>query len=153
MYVVYIAVKHVLIFWFLSVLRSSWKETLHTLEVIEGNTHKIAAGSYQNIYATEGWDYWAKSIHTNLHDIVHLYSHVLTWGAGKFGQLGNGQWQDSVQMQDIRSLVPPDSGQPVQVSAGCGHSGFITAKGHAFTCGDNRYSQLGIAQYSLVMWW
>ena len=67
----------------------------------------------------------------------------MTWGAGKFGQLGNRQWQDSVQMRDIRSLVPAESGRAVQVSAGCGHSGFITSEGHAFTCGDNRYSQLG----------
>ena len=66
------------------------------------------------------------------------YSQLLTWGAGKFGQLGNRQWQDSVQMQDIRSLVPTESGRAVQVSAGCGHSGFITSEGHTFTCGDNR---------------
>lgn len=79
-----------------------------------------------------------------MHESSCLFcSHLLTWGAGKFGQLGNSQWQDSVQMQDIKSLVPPESGPAVQVSAGCGHSGFITAKGHAFTCGDNRYSQLG----------
>ena len=78
-------------------------------------------------------------------DINFAYSQLLTWGAGKFGQLGNRQWQDSVQMQDIRSLVPAESGRAVQVSAGCGHSGFITSEGHAFTCGDNRYSQLGTA--------
>ena len=46
-------------------------------------------------------------------------------------------------MQDIRSLVPAESGRAVQVSAGCGHSGFITSEGHTFTCGDNRYSRLG----------
>ena len=33
----------------------------------------------------------------------------------------------------------------VQVSAGCGHSGFITERGHAYTFGDNRYNQLGEA--------
>ena len=31
----------------------------------------------------------------------------------------------------------------MQVSAGCGHSGFITENGHAFTFGDDRYNQLG----------
>jgi alpha-tubulin suppressor-like RCC1 family protein len=34
----------------------------------------------------------------------------------------------------------------VQVSAGCGHSGFITENGHAFTFGDDRYNQLGAAK-------
>lgn len=67
----------------------------------------------------------------------------MTWGAGKFGQLGNGRKEDCVQLQDIRQLVPAESGEPIQVSAGCGHSGFVTANGHAFTCGDNRYGQLG----------
>lgn len=67
----------------------------------------------------------------------------MTWGAGKFGQLGNGRREDCVQLQDIRHHVPAESGEPIQVSAGCGHSGFVTSKGHAFTCGDNRYGQLG----------
>ncbi len=75
----------------------------------------------------------------------------MTWGAGKFGQLGNGHREDSVQLQDIGTLVPAESGEAIQVSAGCGHSGFITAKGHAFTCGDNRYSQLGERNIQLDM--
>lgn len=90
---------------------------------------------------------YQKTVHINAqcHDIIAvlLFSHILTWGAGKFGQLGNGHWDDSMQLQDIRHLVPAESGHPIQVSAGCGHSGFITEKGHAFTCGDNRYNQLG----------
>lgn len=109
-------------------LEPSWKETLHNLELIENNTHKMAAGSYQNIFTANG--------------------HLMTWGAGKFGQLGNGHREDSVQLQDIGTLVPAESGEAIQVSAGCGHSGFITAKGHAFTCGDNRYSQLGHYEFA-----
>ena len=73
----------------------------------------------------------------------------MTWGAGKFGQLGNGRWEDAVQLQNINQLIPTESGDPIQVSAGCGHTGFITSKGHAFTCGDNRYNQLG-SKHDLV---
>jgi len=69
---------------------------------------------------------------------------LFTWGAGKFGQLGNTRREDSVQLRGIQHLIPPESGGPVQVSAGCGHSGFVTLKGHAYTCGDNRYNQLGM---------
>lgn len=36
-----------------------------------------------------------------------------------------------------------------QVSAGCGHTGFVTEKGHAFTFGDNRYGQLGMCVCTL----
>lgn len=37
-----------------------------------------------------------------------------------------------------------------KVSAGCGHSGFVTENGYAFTCGDNRYSQLGEYELSVT---
>lgn len=39
----------------------------------------------------------------------------------------------------------------MQVSAGCGHSGFITEKGHAFTFGDDRYNQLGATNQNILM--
>lgn len=81
------------------------------------------------------------SLHST--EITIMYSEVLTWGAGKFGQLGNSHYEDSVQLQNILQLIPSESGKPVQVSAGCGHTGFVTEKGHAYTCGDNRYNQLG----------
>ena len=64
-----------------------------------------------------------------------------------------------MQLQDITDSVPHKAGKTiqvntirifksclnfaVQVSAGCGHSGFITENGHAFTFGDDRYNQLG----------
>ena len=31
-----------------------------------------------------------------------------------------------------------------QVSAGCGHTGILTERGEVFTCGDDRYGQLGM---------
>ena len=79
----------------------------------------------------------------NLLMFDHSFRSLFTWGAGKFGQLGNSHREDSVQLRDIQHLIPPESGPPVQVSAGCGHTGFVTLKGHAYTCGDNRYNQLG----------
>ena len=66
----------------------------------------------------------------------------MTWGAGKFGQLGNNDQEDNTG-QNIVRYVPKEAGRAVQVSAGCGHTGFVTDRGHAFTCGDNRYGQLG----------
>ncbi len=68
---------------------------------------------------------------------------MFTWGAGRFGQLGNNARTDQPQLQDITSAIPQESGRVVQVSAGCGHSGLVTDTGHAYTFGDNRYNQLG----------
>lgn len=66
-----------------------------------------------------------------------------------------------MELQDITTSVPSKAGKIIQVlllykitnsvtvplamqvSAGCGHSGFITENGHAFTFGDDRYNQLG----------
>ena len=74
-----------------------------------------------------------------------LQSHrkVVTWGAGRFGQLGNNLRNDAAQLQDITQSIPSESGRVIQVSAGCGHSGLVTDMGHAYTFGDNRYNQLG----------
>jgi alpha-tubulin suppressor-like RCC1 family protein len=106
----------------------SWKERLQNLEGIEFRQPTLAAGSYQNIYLREP-------------------DHLLTWGAGRFGQLGNNDREDSTA-QNIARYIPQEAGKVVQVSAGCGHTGFVTDKGHAFTCGDNRYGQLGHTDFS-----
>lgn len=107
---------------------ASWKEKLHMLEGVQARMATLSAGSYQNI-------------------AISRSGLLLTWGAGKFGQLGDGQYQDSVHLQNITSSIPPEAGQVTQVSAGCGHSGFITDKGEAYTCGDNRYYQLGHSSF------
>lgn len=82
---------------------------------------------------------------TSIIIIIPRCRRVYTWGAGRFGQLGNNLRQDKAQLQDITSSISQESGRVVQVSAGCGHSGFITDRGHAYTFGDNRYNQLGEA--------
>ncbi|XP_064403287.1 uncharacterized protein LOC135348856 isoform X2 [Halichondria panicea] len=105
------------------VLGESWKEKLFYLETMISILPTLSAGSFQNIAIQNG----------------KLY----TWGAGRFGQLGNNVRTDKAQPQDITLAIPPESGRVVQVSAGCGHSGLVTDCGHAYTFGDNRYNQLG----------
>lgn len=102
------------------------------------------------------------TIRITLFYVFIVLSRLMTWGAGKFGQLGNNCRDDSLDLQDITDTVPQEAGKivqvcrnairiflkvyedfPTQVSAGCGHSGFITENGHAFTFGDDRYNQLG----------
>lgn len=101
---------------------STWTERLYILEKMEANMCTLAAGSYQNI--------------------AIVNDRLLTWGAGKFGQLGNGMRQDYPDPKDIsQSLNTPST--VVQVSAGCGHSGILMKNGEVFSCGDNRYGQLG----------
>ena len=121
--------------------------------------------------------------------IVNLYTHreVVTWGAGRFGQLGNNAQQDSIDLRHIAQSIPTDAGKVIQVrlrcvcyklytfpptnhpiclvllivwgslmynyiqvSAGCGHTSLLTRRGKVFTCGDNRYFQLGEEQQLLV---
>ena len=98
-----------------------------------------------------------------------VLSRLLTWGAGKFGQLGNNCRDDSLELQDITGTVPHEAGKIIQVkivkivlrldhinfvmqvSAGCGHSGFVTENGHAFTFGDDRYNQLGEGNQIIII--
>jgi len=80
----------------------SWKEKLYILEGVEARTATLAAGSYQNIFTTNGY--------------------LLTWGAGRFGQLGNDNHEDRVQFQNITPSVPPEAGKVVQVCVCCDRS-------------------------------
>ena len=43
------------------------------------------------------------------------FRHILTWGAGKFGQLGNGKSEDSPDVHNITASLNSDS-KIVQVS-------------------------------------
>lgn len=81
---------------------------------------------------------------------MHACRRLCTWGAGRFGQLGNKARHDTAQLQDITESIPQESGRVVQVSAGCGHSGVVTECGHAYTFGDNRYNQLGKTMLSCL---
>lgn len=50
------------------------------------------------------------------------YRYLLTWGAGRFGQLGNDNHEDRVQFQNITPSVPPEAGKVVQVCVCCDRS-------------------------------
>ena len=77
---------------------------------------------------------------------MHTYStlfRVFTWGAGRFGQLGNNCQSDCATPSDITSYIPPGMGKVVQVSAGSAHTAVLTDRGMTLTFGDSRYNQLG----------
>ncbi len=40
----------------------------------------------------------------------------MTWGAGRFGQLGNNCKNDSLELQDITDTVPQEAGKIIQVN-------------------------------------
>lgn len=105
----------------------TWKERLNVLDTLQFQSTSLAAGSFQNV--------------------LTLHGHLLTWGAGLFGQLGNNELEDKATAQDTTNFIYPQAGKIVQVSAGCGHTGLITEKGYAFTCGDDRYNQLGHSDF------
>ena len=53
-----------------------------------------------------------------LYHIFYVFivlSQLMTWGAGKFGQLGNNCRDDSLDLQDITDTVPQEAGKIVQV--------------------------------------
>ena len=45
-----------------------------------------------------------------------IYRDLLTWGAGRFGQLGNSERADKAKVQEISKFVPPKAGRVVQVN-------------------------------------
>ena len=48
-----------------------------------------------------------------------MHREVVTWGAGRFGQLGNSAQQDSSELQHITQSIPADSGKVIQVRLRC----------------------------------
>lgn len=52
---------------------------------------------------------------------IYIYTHreVVTWGAGRFGQLGNNAQQDSIDLQHIAQSIPADAGKVIQVRLRC----------------------------------
>ena len=74
---------------------------------------------------------------------LHYFDRVFTWGAGRFGQLGNGGQDDCSTLSDITNCIPPEMGRVVQVSASSAHTAVLTDKGMTFMFGDSRYDQLG----------
>ena len=112
--------NHVHVLLIIIVKASTWTERLYILEKMEANMCTLAAGSYQNIAIVNNNRY-ACNTHTHTHTYIYNihtsynYYRLLTWGAGKFGQLGNGMRQDYPDPKDIsQSLNTPST--VVQVS-------------------------------------
>jgi alpha-tubulin suppressor-like RCC1 family protein len=68
---------------------------------------------------------------------------VYTCGQGLFGRLGLGDEQPRRRLTLVPQAVFAGS-RVVMVSCGGWHSMALTAAGHAWTCGDNEYGQLGV---------
>lgn len=79
--------------------------------------------------------------------VVIMLFRVLTWGAGRFGQLGNNSQNDCATPSDITCYIPPEMGKVVQVSASSAHTAVLTDRGKMLTFGDSRYDQLGTVQH------
>ena len=56
------------------------------------------------------------SLFSQFNMVLNFSRHVFTWGAGRFGQLGNTEYCDKLNLQDVTRLVPPEAGNIVQVS-------------------------------------
>jgi alpha-tubulin suppressor-like RCC1 family protein len=68
---------------------------------------------------------------------------VYTCGNGANGQLGLGDGQPRRQLMRVPQAVFAGS-RVVVVSCGDAHTMAVTAAGHAWTCGNNCYGQLGV---------
>ena len=68
---------------------------------------------------------------------------VYTYGNGGVGQLGLGDGQPRRRLTRVPQALFAGS-RVVMVSCGFSHTMAVTAAGHAWTCGDNDYGQLGV---------
>lgn len=65
---------------------------------------------------------------------------VLTWGRGKYGQLGHGTFDNNNQPREVEGL----RGRPcIQVSCGGDHTVGLSVEGAVFSWGRNSWGQLG----------
>mmetsp|Transcript_17961 Transcript_17961/g.27193 ORF Transcript_17961/g.27193 Transcript_17961/m.27193 type:complete len:655 (+) Transcript_17961:180-2144(+) len=78
---------------------------------------------------------------------------VYSWGAGHFGQLGQGPHVSfSEKPQAIKSLQPRVIGSPiVQISCGHWHGAALTEDGRIFCWGSNRKHQCGTKAPSTIV--
>jgi len=73
---------------------------------------------------------------------------VYTCGDGFAGQLGLGNRQPRRQLTRVPQAVFAGS-RVVVVSCGRWHTMAVTAEGHAWTCGGNRFGQLGVGDTAI----
>ncbi|KAI6659120.1 Ultraviolet-B receptor UVR8-like [Oopsacas minuta] len=110
----------------------SWKHVLNLVEQLNHTSRKLASGAFQNLFVTPN-------------------SQLLSWGAGKLGQLGNGKREDNNNVSDItRSFLPPAE-RIVHVSAGLAHGMVVTDSGSVYAIGDGRYYQTGMGNKAVLL--
>jgi len=73
---------------------------------------------------------------------------LFTWGNGSHGQLGHGEEAENVSETEPRQVASLSNEYIKQVSCGCGHTGVVTASGHAWTWGSGTRGALGHGQFS-----
>jgi alpha-tubulin suppressor-like RCC1 family protein len=80
--------------------------------------------------------------------ILNDQGQVLSFGANKDGRLGLGDQKGRLAptlIESFEKIDPPGSARVVAISAGGRHSLFLTHQGQVFSCGYNRYGQLGLS--------
>jgi len=71
---------------------------------------------------------------------LDIYGNVYSWGYGKLGALGLGNFENSSKPRKIVGF----NNKIKEIYCGSQHSGFITIDNKAYTCGANIKGQLGI---------
>lgn len=66
---------------------------------------------------------------------------VFSWGSGESGELGLGSTSDEFRPQKVLF----DGSRVVQLALGAAHSLFVDGQQRLWSCGDNKYSQTGVA--------
>lgn len=77
------------------------------------------------------------------HTLCTANKKVYTMGSGSLGQLG---YDTDAEVSSLLNYIPTlykEKCKIQAVSAGKNHSAFLTTNGEVFTCGSNRFGQLG----------
>lgn len=69
---------------------------------------------------------------------------LFAWGENSAGQLGLGHARDQLRPAGVCSML--DAAPLLLLDCGALHSAVVTCAGRLFTCGDDRYGQLGTAE-------
>jgi alpha-tubulin suppressor-like RCC1 family protein len=76
------------------------------------------------------------------HSVAFNNNATFTWGAGNYGQLGNGDSTGATQRTPVQVIAPAATGM-IGASAGGTHILAFNASGNVFAWGNNGFSQLG----------
>lgn len=74
---------------------------------------------------------------------------VLTWGRNEAGQLGHGNVTRVDNPTEVSAL---DGLNIIDVAIGKQHTLFVTEKGTVYSCGENKYGQLGLGHQSSTVY-